>query len=409
LSLKLERIAVSLIFFANGFCCGGWSAAIAPMKAGLGLSNGELGLLLFTLAAGAVAAMPAAGALAPWLGGTGKLTTRAGAAFAGCFALAALAPGAGALAAVGFAMGSSNGLMDVSMNAHASGVERRWGAPIMSSFHAAFSVGGLVGAGFGAAVLALGGGWRGLLFALGLTTLAIVAASAGSLGPGEPQKRTGSPFGLPPRALLGLAAVAFFCFLVEGAMVDWDGVYLVSLGVGPAAAPLGYAAFAATMIAGRLAGDRIVGRLGRFPVVIGGAALAAVGLALAVALPGFGPAAAGFALVGAGLSNVVPALFSESASHASSAARGIAAVATAGYSGLLVGPPLVGAIASLTGLQIAFAALAGFALGAAGLAALARQSAPALQLPERGDGVVQLHGDDEDDAGQRVREADQRA
>ena len=155
-------------------------------------------------------------------------------------------------------------------------------------------------------------------------------------------------------------------------MIDWDGVYLVSLGVGPAAAPLGYAAFAATMIAGRLAGDRVVARLGRMPTVVAGAALAFAGLALAALWPGLLPAAAGFAAVGAGLSNVVPALFSESAVHASSPARGIAAVATAGYSGLLAGPPLVGAIASLSDLRTAFAVLAAMALAAAGLAVRAR-------------------------------------
>ena len=367
-----DRAATSLLFFANGFGFGGWSAAIAPLKGALRLSDGELGLLLFTLAAGAVSFMPIAGALGPRLGGAGRVAAAAGLAFAACFGLAALAPGAAALALVGLALGASNGLMDVTMNAHASTVERRWGAPIMSSFHAAFSVGGLVGAGFGAGALALGFGWRGLLCGVAVCALAMILAAMRGLTPGERQKATQSPFGWPPRALIGLAAIAFLCFLVEGAMIDWDGVYLVSLGVGAAAAPLGYAAFAATMIAGRLAGDRIVARLGRLPTVIAGAALAAAGLGLAALWPTLPSAALGFAAVGAGLSNVVPALFSESASHASSPARGIAAVATAGYSGLLAGPPLVGAIASLSDLRIAFAALAAMALVAVGVAVRAR-------------------------------------
>ena len=368
MSLRRNRFATSALFFANGFGFGGWSAAIAPMKASLGLSNGELGLLLFTLAAGAVAFMPLAGLVGPRFGGTGRVSAGAGLAFAACLALAALAPGPWALALVGFAIGASNGLMDVAMNAHASGVERRWGAPIMSSFHAAFSVGGLAGAGAGALALASGAGWRGLMAGLGAAVLALAAGAARGLGPGESAAGP-SPFGWPPRALIGLAIVAFLCFIVEGAMIDWDGVYLVSLGAGEAAAPLGYAAFAATMIAGRLLGDRVIARTGRLPAVIGGAALAAAGLGLAASWPALVPAAAGFALVGAGLSNVVPALFSESGAHASTPARGIAAVATAGYSGLLTGPPLVGAIAALSDLRIAFAALAAMALGAAALAA----------------------------------------
>ncbi len=367
MNLRRERIATSALFFANGFGFGGWSATIAPMQAGLGLSNGELGLLLFTLAAGAVAFMPLAGLAGQRLGGTGRVSAGAGLAFAACLGLAALAPGAGALALVGLGVGASNGLMDVTMNAHASGVERRWGAPIMSSFHAAFSVGGLFGAGAGAFALAAGAGWRELLGGLGAAIFIAVALAARDLGPGE-RAAAASAFGWPPRALIGLAVVAFLCFIVEGAMVDWDGVYLVSLGVGDAAAPLGYAAFAATMIAGRLLGDRVVARTGRLPAVVGGAALAAAGLGLAAAWPAFLPAAAGFALVGAGLSNVVPALFSESSAHATSPARGIAAVATAGYTGLLAGPPLVGAVAALSDLRVAFAALSAMALAAAVLA-----------------------------------------
>ena len=370
MSLRRDRIATSALFFANGFGFGGWSAAIAPMKEALGLSNGELGLLLFTMAAGAVSFMPLAGLVGQRLGGTGRVSLGAATAFAGCFLLAALAPGAGTLALVGMAMGASNGLMDVTMNAHASGVERRWNAPIMSSFHAAFSVGGLVGAGVGSLTLASGAGWRGLMATLGVVVLALAFSAVRGLDPGE-RAAGGAKFGWPPRALIGLAVVAFLCFIVEGAMIDWDGVYMVSLGVGDVAAPLGYAAFAATMIAGRLLGDRVVARTGRLPAVIGGAALAAVGLGLAALWPDFIPAAAGFALVGAGLSNVVPALFSESAAHASTPARGIAAVATAGYSGLLAGPPLVGAIASVSDLRIAFAALAAMALVAAALAARA--------------------------------------
>ena len=366
-----DRIATSALFFANGFGFGGWSAALAPLKGALRLSDAELGLLLFTLALGAVSFMPLAGAFGPRLGGAGRAAAGAGMVFCACFGLAGLAPGPWWLALAGLALGASNGLMDVTMNAHASAVERRWGAPIMSSFHAAFSVGGFAGAGFGAGALALGFGWRGLLLALAVCALAMVLAATRGLTPGERQKPTQSPFGWPPRALVGLALVAFLCFLVEGAMIDWDGVYLVWLGVGAAAAPLGYAAFAATMIAGRLVGDRVVARLGRLPTVIPGAGLAAAGLALAAAWPALWPAAVGFAAVGAGLSNVVPALFSESARHAASPARGIAAVATAGYSGLLAGPPLVGAIASLSDLRLGFAVLAAMALAAATVAARA--------------------------------------
>ena len=126
MTLKRDRFGASALFFANGFGFGGWSAAIAPMQRALQLSNAELGLLLFMLAAGAVAFMPLAGAVGPRLGGTGRVAAGAGLAFGLCFAAAGLAPGAWTLALVGLAIGASNGLMDVTMNAHATGVERRW-------------------------------------------------------------------------------------------------------------------------------------------------------------------------------------------------------------------------------------------------------------------------------------------
>ena len=151
-------------------------------------------------------------------------------------------------------------------------------------------------------------------------------------------------------------------------MVDWSGVYLVTEGTPLSWATTGFAAFSATMVTGRLFGDRVVARWGRLPVVAAGAGLTALGLALAVLAPVFPAIVLGCALVGAGLANVVPALFSESAALASTPQRGIAAAATAGYTGLLIGPPFVGALASLSTLRLSMAALALIALLAASLA-----------------------------------------
>ncbi len=360
-NLAYARSATSAVFFANGFGVGGWAAAVAPFKAHFALSNGQLGLVLLALAAGAVSFMPIAGLLAPKLGGTGRATSRAGLVYGAAIALAGLAPTAVALAATGLLLGAANGVMDVSMNAHASDVERRWASPIMSSFHAAFSVGGLAGAGLGAGLLSLGASYGQLLLTTGAVAFVLVAISSVYVGEGDRPKVRGTGLGWPPRALSALAAIAFFCFLVEGAMIDWDGVYLASIGASPALATIGYASFSAVMVLGRFLGDRLIALWGRPRIVLGGAAIAAIGLALAAGSPGWPAAVLGFALVGAGLSNVVPALFSQSASHASSPARGIAAVATAGYTGLLLGPALVGAIATAGGLRIAFASLAAMA------------------------------------------------
>jgi len=163
---------------------------------------------------------------------------------------------------------------------------------------------------------------------------------------------------LPERAIWGLAAILTLSFLSEGAMADWSGIYLTSLGESPARAAAGYAAFSATMVLGRLTGDRIVHRFGRSLVIGLGCALAAIGLILATAIPTLAAVVVGFALVGIGFSNVVPCVLSSAALRASSPAAGIAAVSTAGFGGFLSGPPLIGAVAAHYGMRAGIGVIA---------------------------------------------------
>ncbi len=149
-------------------------------------------------------------------------------------------------------------------------------------------------------------------------------------------------------------------------MADWTGVYLTEVVRAPQAlAAIGYAAFSAAMVAGRLVGDGAVRAQGRARVVGGGAALAAVGLALAVTVPNVAPSSIGFALVGLGLSNGVPAVFSAAAGLTAAPAVGVAMAATAGYAGFLGGPVAVGAVAEAYGLRVAIAVLIALAAAAA--------------------------------------------
>jgi MFS family permease len=146
--------------------------------------------------------------------------------------------------------------------------------------------------------------------------------------------------------------------LMEGAMADWCAVYLTTVvGLAPAVAASGYAAFAGSMLVGRLSGDFAVRRFGRTEIIMLGGGLAAAGVSLAVAAPSQFAAIGGFCLIGLGLSNLVPAVFSASAAMASSPALGIAMAATFGYAGLLIGPPLIGSVASFAGLRVSFALL----------------------------------------------------
>ena len=351
-----ERAAVVAVFLANGVGIGAWAACIPALKARLALSDGALGFVLFAFAVGAVLLMQLAARLTRRLGAA-RATRVATLLFGAALPLPAFAPDLATLAVAAFAMGAANGLLDVTMNGYASGVERRWGAAIMSSFHAAWSAGGLVGAALGGALLVFGASWALCGAAALLATLAALVwpwLEEGDALPPPTEARLAPPVG----ALLPLCVAALLCMGCEGAMGDWVGVYLMETAHTPQAmAPIGFAAFSAAMVVGRLLGDNAVRAWGRARVVRWGATLAAAGLALAVADPRLGPATFGFALVGVGLSNVVPTLFSAAAGRTSVPAAGVAMVATAGYAGLLSGPVVIGAIAQGASLRLGIASL----------------------------------------------------
>ncbi len=358
-----ERGAVTAVFLVLGIGIGAWAAALPVFKARLGLSDGALALALFALAAGSVIAMLLATALSGRFG-PAQATRIAALLFSGSLLLPALAYNLAAFASAAFVVGLANGLLDVSMNAHASRVEGRWGAAIMSSFHAGYSAGGLAGAALGLALAGFGpAGILGVAVAL---CLALVAWSWPRLRDAEPTAAAPAGFVLPVGAALPLCAIAALFMTCEGAMADWTGVYLAEVARVPHnLAAVGYAAFSAAMIAGRLAGDGAVRALGRARVVGGGAALAAVGLTLAVAAPSLALSSIGFALVGLGLSNGVPAVFSAAAGLTASPAVGVAMAATAGYAGFLGGPVMIGAVAEGFGLRVAIGLLIAFAVAAA--------------------------------------------
>jgi fucose permease len=194
--------------------------------------------------------------------------------------------------------------------------------------------------------------------ALMSSLLFAVVAGAGCLWllPTEADKgAAGAGFVLPGRATYAVGALCFLAMMTEGAVIDWSALHLkdrLSLSAGSAAS--GFAAFSATMALGRFFGDRLRSRLSAARLVRASASLAAAGLFVALLAPWPAVAVAGFAIVGLGLSNLVPIFFSAAAripGQPSGAA--IAAVATLGYGGFLVGPPVIGAVAEMTSLTLA--------------------------------------------------------
>ncbi|MBV9908831.1 MAG: hypothetical protein JOY52_14880, partial [Hyphomicrobiales bacterium] len=271
------------------------------------------------------------------------------------------------LVACAFLFGFINILVDVPMNAHASVIETRWGSAIMSSFHAAWSAGGLIGSAFGGLLIARGAGPALQLGIEAAIALAIVVAASLTIGVGD-TRAASRIFALPERKLLALGLIAFLAVLVEGAVTDWSALYMRSeVGAPSGAAAIGFSSYAFMMIAGRLLGDSVVRAIGRTRTILYGAVLLFVGVALATGPVSEPTALAGFALVGLGVANMVPAAFSASAAAASSPSLGVATSATMAYASLLIGPPLFGAVATVSSLRVAFAILL---LAAAGIAAL---------------------------------------
>lgn len=355
------------MFAANGFGFGAWATAIAPIKAMLSLSAAQLSYALLCMAIAGVVAMQPASRLVQHMGGTGRATRLTGIGFAAVLVLPPLAMNVYMLEAFAALLGGSISLMDVSMNAHATSTERDWGSPINSSFHAGWSLGALLGTGFGALLLTLNVPTHLLTISTAAIVLTVMLLAGPFLGPGDTERHEPRPiFRLPERRIAGLALVLTLCFMSEGAMADWSAVYLTTLGETPARAASGYAAFSALMVAGRIFGDATVKRFGRPLVIAAGCSLAALGLIAATALPCFAVVVAGFALVGAGLANVVPCVFSTAARRASSPAAGISEVTTAGFGGFLCGPPLIGGVASHFGMRAGIGVIA----CAASLAAL---------------------------------------
>jgi hypothetical protein len=262
-------------------------------------------------------------------------------------------------------VGAANGVLDIAMNAQGVAVERALGKRLFSSLHAAFSFGGLAGAGIAAAVAAAGVDPLPHLAVNGAVSAAVAVVLARGLVRDEGQ--TGGPhFARPSRRLAVLGAIAFCALMAEGSVFDWSGVYLADeTGASAGAAPLGLAVFSLTMGVGRLMGDRLAELTDAAAAVRGGSLIAALGIGVALAVPEPAAAIAGFALMGLGLSVVFPLALRAAGVHGDGAGPALAAVSTVGYVGFLTGPPLIGALADASSLRAALSLVVGLCLVAA--------------------------------------------
>jgi MFS family permease len=381
---RAARRGVTLVFALNGALIGSWAVRIPAVKANLDLSDGTLGLALASIAAGSLVAMPIAG----WLSATrgSRVTTRVTLVwFCIAIALLGLAPSLPLLVLATFNLGASTGSLDVAMNAHGVEVERRHPYPILSSFHAAWSLGGLLGAAIGGFAAAASVDVGVQLAVGGAIGLAIALPISRSLLPADADSATeedGPLLVRPPRALWALGVLALCGLVAEGASGDWSAVYMKeSLGTDAGLAAVAFAGFSAAMTIGRLAGDRLTEAWGPVALVRRGGLLGAVGIASMLLLAEPWAAIVGFICLGFGLAGIVPAVF-RAAAHQPGISPGVAlgAVSTMGYVGFLGGPPIIGGLAELTSLPTSLWLLVALALA---IAALAPHARPADQAAVR--------------------------
>lgn len=362
------RLAVTAVFAANGAGVGLWAGFVAALGAKHALSHGQIAVILFAMAAGAVSAMASTG----WLTvryGSRRCTIVSGILTTALLPLPYLMPGLLSVALAAAALGAANGTTDVAMNAHGAAVERRLGRPAMSWFHAFFSIGGVLGSTAGATLLAAGVALEVAPLGIAAVLLAVVVGAARGLLRGRLNEGGRTGLVAPSGMLLLLCALSFLALTSEGAMFDWVGVQLArGMGAELSTAALGYTVYAGCMTAGRLVGDRLVAALGAPRVLVASALLSLAGTALFLAAPTLALAFIGIAAAGLGVANLVPILFGAGA-HVPGIApgQGVAMVAMCGYAGFLVGPPLIGTLADRHGLSTALLVVLGaLALTAAG-------------------------------------------
>ena len=342
------------MFFVVGFIAAAWACLVPFAKANTDVNEGTLGLLLLCLGVGSILAMPVAGALSTRYGCRVVL---AASSLVACAALPLLVmvSSAQVLAVILFVFGAALGSADCVMNVQAVIVGRASEKPLMSGFHAFYSLGGIGGAASISILLTLGATpLNSTLAAVAVMVMALSVAYPALLPYGNPAE--GQSFAIPRGVVLFLGVLCFIVFLVEGSMLDWSAVLMTEQGgTGPAQSGFAFASFSLAMALGRLIGDRVVAKIGRRPVVAGGGLLAAGGIALATVVSIREVALFGYALVGVGCSNIVPVLFTAVGRQKTMPqAVAVPAITTLGYAGILTGPAGIGFIAQHSNLSVAF-------------------------------------------------------
>ncbi|MGP4001074.1 MFS transporter [Streptomyces sp. 8N706] len=365
-ALNRLRTALTAFFALDGFLFAGWVVRIPAIKQQTAASTGDLGLALLGVSAGAVATMMVTGRLCARFGNH-PVTVATGLLLSLSIALPPLTGSALALGLVLLVFGAAYGAINVAMNSAAVDLVAALRRPVMPSFHAAFSLGGMLGAGLGGLLAGHLSPTRHLLL-LTLAGLLLTAAAGRTLlaHPAPRRKRrenrseapSGGRLSGPHRRLVAVFGLIALCTAYgEGALADWGALHLEQdLGAHPGVAAAGYSVFALTMTVGRLTGSAVLERLGQTRALVAGGAMAAAGMLLGALAPSVWLALAGFAVTGLGLANIFPVAIGRAGALAGPS--GVAAASTLGYGGMLLGPPAIGFLADGFSLPVALTTVA---------------------------------------------------
>lgn len=357
--LRATRIAISVLFFAAGFCFASWASRIPDIQHKLGMSDAALGAVLLSLPVGLMLSLPISGILVARLGSKGVALVGV-LLYTTVLIFLGLAVAKWQLMLVLFAFGLSGNLLNISMNAQAVTLEGLYKRSIMASFHGIWSLGGFTGAAVGALMVRFSTSTAIHFSIVAAMVFAAVAMVPRFLLATESATERAPIFAKPDSSLLKLGLIAFCCMICEGTMFDWSGIYFTKVVQAPKElTTLGYVAFMSTMSGGRFAGDWLSTTLGKKTMIRLSGLLIFTGLLIAVLFPGIVWATVGFLITGIGVSSVVPLVYGAAGRNTKfNSGIAIAAVSTIGYLGFLFGPPLVGFIAEAASLRWSFAVVA---------------------------------------------------
>ena len=354
-----EANATRAIFFVSGFGAASWAPLVPVLRERLAIGDDLLGVLLLCIGIGSLLVMPVAGVLAERIGCRRVLIVSAALYAASLLSICFVSSFWMAVPVI-FFFGGLMGCVDVVMNIAAVIVEQGIGRRIMSGMHGFWSLGGFVGAGLYGVWVGLAGltAFQSTLIAAVLM-LALTAVFGRHLIP-YGGGGGGSLIAIPRGIVAFVGVTAFIAFLSEGAVMDWSGVYLTTVrGMDLSLAGMGFSVFSGAMLLMRFLGDHVIQRVGQFPVAVGGALLAFVGILLVMFAPVNTLLYLGFFAIGIGSANIVPVFFSLMGRQSvMPVGTAVSAVSTMGYLGILAGPAAIGFVSAQTNLMTAFGMIA---------------------------------------------------